>query len=167
MTSLRTKDQFNKLSIENKETVMFFLNDRFTEDNVWIKLNEDGSLHSVYEANECELKETIFKKEYIDKDILLYILTDETTMSKAKKVKEVEDLQVGAIYKYSVTGSPYRVTENKNEVITLRMVTEHNIIMESAPEVKLAVCVWMTDYRHNMTRCEHLMGNTFYAAQLK
>jgi hypothetical protein len=70
---LRTKAQFDKLSVGDKESVLFFLQDRFTESNVKIRIMSDRLLFD--DLQDCELKERLFDKhEFIDKDVLLYIL---------------------------------------------------------------------------------------------
>lgn len=70
---IRTKAQFDALTTENKEAVLFFLNDSTTENNVQIKLHDDG-LITFRDYSETEFNEVPFKQDYIDKDVLLYIL---------------------------------------------------------------------------------------------
>jgi hypothetical protein len=70
---LDSKAKFDKLSINDKESVLLFLQDRFTESNVKIRIITDRLLFD--DVQDCELKERLFDKhEFIDKDVLLYIL---------------------------------------------------------------------------------------------
>ena len=70
---LDSKAKFDKLSINDKESVLFFLQDKFTEDNIRIRIMDDIILFD--DLQDCELKERLFDRhEFVDKDILLYIL---------------------------------------------------------------------------------------------
>jgi hypothetical protein len=70
---LDSKAKFDKLSINDKESVLLFLQDRFTESNVKIRIMGDCLLFD--DLQDCELKERSFDKhDFIDKDVLLFIL---------------------------------------------------------------------------------------------
>jgi hypothetical protein len=70
---LDSKAKFDTLRIEDKESVLFFLQDKFTEDNIRIRMVEGCFLFD--DLQDCELKERSFDRhEFVDKDILLYIL---------------------------------------------------------------------------------------------
>jgi hypothetical protein len=70
---LDSKAKFDALRIEDKESVLFFLQDKFTEDNIRIRMMEGCFLFD--DLQDCELEERSFDKhEFVDKDILLYIL---------------------------------------------------------------------------------------------
>ena len=70
---LDSKAKFDALRIEDKESVLLFLKDRYTEDNIRIRVMDDIILFD--DLQDCELEERSFDKpEFVDKDILLYIL---------------------------------------------------------------------------------------------
>lgn len=82
MQILKTKAQFDKLPDADKETVLNFLWGKFTEEFVMITLEENGTLRTVNDLNDYEVAEYITTRHnWIDKDVLLYILTDYTTLS--------------------------------------------------------------------------------------
>ncbi len=67
---LDSKAKFDALRVEDKESVLFFLQDKFTEDNIRIRMTEGCFLFD--DLQDCEL--SFDKHEFVDKDILLYIL---------------------------------------------------------------------------------------------
>jgi hypothetical protein len=70
---LDSKAKFDALRIEDKESVLLFLKDRYTEDNIRIRMTDGCFLFD--DLQDCELKERSFDRhEFVDKDILLYIL---------------------------------------------------------------------------------------------
>jgi hypothetical protein len=56
---LQSKSQFDALSVTDKEAVLFFLEDRFTEENVSIELSQgEGKTYFRFkEATDCEVLE--------------------------------------------------------------------------------------------------------------
>ncbi len=67
-----TKAHFDKLSINDKESVLFFLKDFYTESNIRIRVVEDCLLFD--DLQDCELSERHDKEEFIDKDVFLFLL---------------------------------------------------------------------------------------------
>lgn len=56
ITTLTTKEQFDSLTSEAQEKVLFILEDEFTEDLVWIKL-EGNNFYGVLDVTSCEAME--------------------------------------------------------------------------------------------------------------
>jgi hypothetical protein len=82
MNILKTKAQFDNLPAVDKETILNFLWGEFTEDNVMISLEDNGVLRTVNDLTDYELDEHIISKQnWIDKDLLLYILTGLSTLN--------------------------------------------------------------------------------------
>jgi hypothetical protein len=70
---LDSKAKFDALRVEDKESVLLFLQDRFTESNVKIRIITDRLLFD--DVQDCELEERPFDRhEFINKDVLLFIL---------------------------------------------------------------------------------------------
>jgi hypothetical protein len=69
-----TKSRFNNLSDIDKENVLLFLTDRFTEEYVCIKQHEDG-LITVQDYQESEFSELSDKRGYVKRDTLIKRLT--------------------------------------------------------------------------------------------
>jgi len=82
MNILKTKAQFDNLPDADKETILNFLWGEFTEDNVMISLEDNGVLRTVNDLTDYELDGYIISKQnWIDKDLLLYILTGLSTLN--------------------------------------------------------------------------------------
>jgi hypothetical protein len=65
-----TKSRFNNLSDIDKENVLLFLEDKYTEEYVCIKQHEDG-LITVQDYQESEFSELSDKRGYVKRDKLL------------------------------------------------------------------------------------------------
>lgn len=70
MLIINSKQNFNLLSDEDKKRVIFFLTDTYTEENVFIKY--DNEYLSLNDATDCEVEER--QNRYYDRTILLNII---------------------------------------------------------------------------------------------